>query len=130
MPRFPRVLLPAALPLLAACSTVSGHGRAVPIGQPFDLHPGEGVQVADAGTLHYERLVNDSRCPPDVQCIWAGDAEVAFTWTSTGAAAEPFSLHTKPDAGTHPLGNGRQVRLLSLPRGEAPVATLQVDPTR
>lgn len=130
MPRFPRVLVLVALPLLAACSTVSGHGRAVPTGQPVDLHPGEGAQVADLGTLQYDRLVNDSRCSPNVQCIWAGDAEVALTWTPAGGAAEQFTLHTKPDAGTHPLGSAHEVRLLALDRGEAPVATLQVDPTR
>lgn len=123
-----RPFVPAALVLLAACSTVAGEGRAVPTGQPFELHPGETATLADGGTLRYERLVNDSRCRPDVQCIWAGDAEVAFAWTPRGAATERFTLHTKPDAGVHPLDAGRRLRLVSLARGDAPVATLQVDP--
>ena len=125
-----RPFAPAALLLLGACSTVAGEGHAVPMGQPFGLRPGETATLADGGTLRYERLVNDSRCPPDVQCIWAGDAEVAFAWTPRGAATERFSLHTKPGGEAHPLDAGRQLRLVSLARGDAPVATLQVDPTR
>jgi len=125
-----RALAPAALPLLAACSTVSGHDRTAAVGETLTLRPGESAAVADAGMLRYERLVNDSRCRPDVQCIWAGDAEVAFTWTPSHGAPEQFSLPTKPDAGTHPLGSGHTLRLLTLERGEAPAATLQVDPTR
>lgn len=127
MPLF-RYLVPAALPLLAACSTVAGQGHAAAIGQSFELRPGNSVAVADAGTLRYDALVNDSRCPPDVQCIWAGDAEVAFTWTPRSGAAERFSLHTKPDAGSHALADGHQVHLLSLERGDAPAATLRIDP--
>ena len=126
---FVRPFLPAALVLLAACSTVAGEGRAVPTGQAFELRPGETVALAGGGSLRYERLVNDSRCPPDVQCIWAGDAEVAFAWTPRGASTERFTLHTKPDGAVHPLDADRRLRLVSLARGDSPTATLQVDPT-
>lgn len=128
MPAFLRLLVALALPLLAACSSVSGQGRVMTAGKPFTLHAGESIAVAELGTLRYERLVNDSRCAPDVQCIWAGDAEVAFTWVPTSGATDAFSLHTKPGAGVHALGSGPRVRLLSLGRGGAPTATLQVDP--
>ena len=128
MPAIVRLLVPAALALLAACSAVSGQSRVMAAGQSFALRPGETIEVAQAGTLRFDRLVNDSRCRPDVQCIWAGDAEVAFTWTPARGARDAFSLHTKPGAGLHALGSGRQLRLLSLERGDAPAATLQVDP--
>ena len=128
MTRVFRSFVPATLILLAACSTVAGERRAVPAGQPFDLRPGDTAALADGGTLRYERLVNDSRCPPDVQCIWAGDAELAFAWTPRGAETDRFSLHTKPGGELHPLDAARRLRLVSLTRGDAPVATLQVDP--
>lgn len=128
MPMF-RSLAPAALPLLAACSTVSGQGHTAAVGQSFTLRPGNSVAVADAGTLRYDALVNDSRCAPNVQCIWAGDAELAFTWSPRSGAAERFSLHTKPDAGRHALADRRQVRLVSLERGDAPAATVLIEPT-
>jgi hypothetical protein len=127
MPAVLRLLVPVVLPLLVSCSIVSGQGRGMATGKPFALRPGESVAVAESGTLRYERLVNDSRCRPDVQCIWAGDAEVAFTWIPNGATPDAFSLHTRPNAGLHALGPGRQLRLLSLERGDAPTATLQVD---
>ena len=132
MPAILRLFVPAALCALAACSSVSGHGmpaqvRIAPEG-PFTMHPGERIAIAEAGILQYDGLISDSRCPPDVQCVWAGDAEIAFTFTPTGRAPDAFSLHTKPDAGLHVLGAARQLRLISLERGAAPAATLQVDP--
>lgn len=127
---FLRCLAATALPLLAACSTVAGQPRNVALGEPFTLRVGESAAVGDAGALRYERLVNDSRCRPDVQCIWAGDAELALTWTPAAGPVETFSLHTKPNATTHPLGSQREVQLLSLERGDAPAVTLRVAPGR
>ncbi len=41
----------------------------------------------------FKRMVEDSRCPKDVQCIWAGNAiaEVEFTGTSTRPVTLQFS---------------------------------------
>ena len=126
--RLPRALLPLALSLLAACTTVAGE-RTVQAGQPFDLAPGAQVALAGGGTLRYLGLANDSRCAPEVQCVWAGDAEVAMEWTPQGAAAARFSLHTTPGRTEHALGAGRRLHLLALRRGAAPTATLRVDST-
>ena len=129
-----RPLLAAALFLsLGACAAVSAHDDApvhvVADGSDFTMQPGTQVLLADHGSLRYLRVRQDSRCKPDVQCIWAGDAEVAFTWTPRNGTAERFSLHTKPNAGSHALADGHQVHLVSLERGEAPAATLRVDST-
>ena len=122
-----RVLL-VLLPLLAACSSVAGPGRGVAVGQAFDLLPGQQVDIAGAGTLRYASLVNDSRCRPDVQCIWAGDATLAFAWSPRDGAREDFTLKTQPaDAARHALGAGRTLRLVSLAQGDAPAATLRVE---
>jgi hypothetical protein len=123
-----RRLIPAVLPLLAACSSIAGPGHGVAVGQSFDLSPGQAVQVADAGTLRYEALVNDSRCRPDVQCIWAGDATLGFVWTPRGGRGERFTLHTQPAAAARrALGGNLTLQLLSLGQGEAPTATLRVE---
>ena len=122
---------------LSACATQAqtapsepGHPGASMIqdGQTFSMHTGETVTLADHSALRYVRLVNDSRCPPGVQCIWAGDAEVAFEWTPANGAADAFSLHTGKDPRSHDLA-GRRVSLVSLERGEAPTAQLRVDAT-
>jgi len=123
----------AALALsLAACTSVAssgdadGGGARIADGSTFRMTPGEAVTLADASTLRYERVSNDSRCAPDVQCVWAGDAEVAFTWRSAGGGRDAFSLHTGRGEKSHAIGD-RTVTLVDLGRGPAPEATLKVD---
>lgn len=89
------------------------------------LRPGEQADLA-GGSLRYLRLVNDSRCQPDVQCIWAGDAEIAFAWTPAAGNPRNFSLHTGTGPRTQPLGQGQTLRLAALERGAAPAARLEV----
>jgi hypothetical protein len=97
-------------------------------GQAFSMHPGESVMLTDHSTLRYLRVGNDSRCPPRVQCIWAGDAEVGFEWTPANGAATAFTLHTGKDPRTRDL-DGRRLTLVSLERGPAPTAQLRIDAT-
>lgn len=95
-------------------------------GQAFTMHAGERVMFADSSALRYLHVVNDSRCPPNVQCIWAGDAEVAFEWTSGSGAVTAFSLHTGKDPRQQVVGE-RRLTLTSLARGAAPDAGLRID---
>ncbi len=97
-------------------------------GQQFSIRPGKQVTLADHGSLRYVRLVNDSRCPPGVNCIWAGDAEVAFEWTPTAGALQAFSLHTGKDPKQQAIG-ARKLTLVSLERGARPKAIVRVDIT-
>ena len=135
MPQFaPRPLVAGALfALLAACTGMaatpaSAGGEAmIADGATFTLQPGATVVLADASTLRYIGLVNDSRCPPDVQCIWAGDAEIELAWQpSAGVPARTFSLHTGRGDKSAALG-ARHVVLVSLARGAAPAAELKIE---
>jgi hypothetical protein len=120
----------AFLPLVA-CTMVAaepGAPHAVEDGQQYVLHPGEQVAVASHGRVRYLRLVNDSRCRPDVQCVWAGDAEVAFEWSPPQGRKQTFSLHTGTAPRDQAIGT-RRLTLVSLARGAAPAATVRVDPT-
>ncbi len=138
--------LAVAVLTLAGCSSVAsgndtakhgdthdGSGDAIADGSAFAMQPGQSVALADGSALRYERLVNDSRCKPDVQCVWAGNAELAFEWQPTAGAAERFSLHTGKDlqtgkvARSHALGD-RTLVLVSVARGPAPEAQLRIDP--
>ena len=113
---------------LAGCSSVASNGNdAIADGSTFSMQPGQSVTLADDGVLRYERLVNDSRCMPDVQCVWAGDAELAFAWRSRSGATEQFSLHTGKGDKTRALGE-RTLVLVSVARGTAPEAQLRIDP--
>jgi hypothetical protein len=90
------------------------------------LRPGEGTELEDHARLRYLRLVNDSRCDPDVQCVWAGDAEIELEWRPPNGEPEVFSLHTGKAPREQVLGL-RRVTLLALDRGAAPLARLRVE---
>lgn len=93
------------------------------------LGVGEAATLADGSRLTYLRLVNDSRCPPGVQCIWAGDAEIALRWQPARGPVQEARLHTNPlpDRGANAATFGPWlVRLENLARGTAPQATLHI----
>lgn len=131
-----RTLLPHSaviaglLPLLfAACSTSPAGASALRTaadGESFALAAGESIALSGRGTLRYVRLVKDSRCRPDVQCVWAGDAEVEFEWTATGGKPEGFSLHTGLGDRSRDL-DGSLLTLVELARGENPEARLRIE---
>lgn len=121
----------ALMPLVACTTVVAAPPQSTPStgGDAHDarLRPGEQVALGDAGRLRYERLVNDSRCAPDVQCVWAGDAEVAFEWTSASGTRKSFSLHTGIEPRQQAL-DGHRLVLVALDRGPAPAATVRLEP--
>lgn len=117
-------LVSCAASALPGCA--SGDVRAAPLGQPVTLQVGERVALPGDASLRYVGVTADSRCPPGVQCIRAGDADVAFEFTSPAGTAVPVSVNI-PEAPTARIGKW-QLTLLSLESGEAPQATVQVDP--
>lgn len=117
---------------LAACTTAPASPAAdaprVADGASIELAPGDSAQLADASRIQYLRLVNDSRCRPDVQCVWAGDAVIALRWMPASGATQDFELHTTLKPKSFAAGE-RTITLQTLERDEAPRATLQVDAT-
>lgn len=108
-------------------SSSGGGARNVAIAQPFAMVPGDSVALAERGILRYVGVKSDSRCPPDRQCVWAGDAEVTFEWTASGANVQSFELHTGfADKASKPLAD-RKLTLVSLARGAKPEAQLRFD---
>jgi hypothetical protein len=69
----------------------------VHLGVPTTFRPGQGLAVG-ALTLAFAGVENDSRCPVDVVCVWAGDATVQFTIGFTNrdimAPVRLLELHT------------------------------------
>jgi hypothetical protein len=114
---------------LAACTTTGAQPtdtNNVADGATVQLAPGQSTTLADNSRIDYIKLVNDSRCRPDVQCVWAGDATIAMRWTPASGTAQDFELHTTLDPKSFDAGT-RTVSLQSLERGDAPKATLQVE---
>lgn len=129
--------LPAASLLCLALATTGGCAALTPAagitvadGAAVDLLPGQSARLQDGSTLHYAALLADSRCSPDVQCVWEGDAELALEWHVPGAPMVPLRLHSSDRVGSRsaPLGE-RRVTLESLePAGER--ARLRIARTR
>lgn len=72
----------------SAAVPVLGTDVPVPVTRTVE-YPAEGLRVG------FERVVNDGRCPPDVDCVWEGDATVRIVLSGQGAApAIPVELHT------------------------------------
>ena len=117
-----RFLVPGVLMVLAGCAS-SG---AVTAGSDFTMSAGQHIALPDASTLRYIGIANDSRCPPDVQCIRAGDADVLFDHAPTGLAASRITLNTERTRSA--VLGGLHLQLVDLARrGDPPVVTLRID---
>lgn len=113
-----------ALGVIAALSGCAS-GGAVTSGQDFTMAVGQRVLLPDATTLHYAGIANDSRCPSDVQCIRAGDADVVLDYLSSADTAARVTLNTERMRSSA-LGAWR-LQLVDLAQGAAPHATLRID---
>lgn len=98
---------------LGGCASGTGPGPLPPpstqlprleVGKTTTFKPHERAQLPDGSLITYEGLVNDSRCRPGVQCVWAGDAEARFTHTLPGGTREVFSLHSELQPRSKTLG--------------------------
>lgn len=89
----------------------------------LSLAPGKHAELA-TGQLRYLRLVSDSRCPPDMQCVWAGDAVIELSFTPNTGSPETFKLHSGQEPRSHALPGGT-LELVELGRNEAPTATFR-----
>jgi hypothetical protein len=64
---------------LLSLATCGGSPTEVALNEEFELLLGQSVRVAGRSTvLTFERVREDSRCPVDVTCVWAGNAVVVL----------------------------------------------------
>jgi len=100
----------SSIVLLAACSALSGEpmgpaDQTSALEKPFTLEPAETATVGqDRVQVRFDRVVADSRCPRDVQCITAGEATVRVLVTLPGQPAVTFELKTTPKGSTVKAG--------------------------
>ena len=80
---------------LARCDAPgSGGGICIRIGEPFSLRIGETAYIADTPlSVRVNAVPEDSRCPRDAVCVWAGNARVALT-VRHGPNAEDVELNS------------------------------------
>jgi glucose/arabinose dehydrogenase len=76
---------------LAACqSTGAPAPQAASLNQEIQLAPKQQAAYGPQGlTVEFVRVIEDSRCPSDVECVWAGEVKVEVaTRINTAEAGE------------------------------------------
>lgn len=110
---------------LSACAHAGGAGRSLAAGQSAQLHPGDSVVLPDQSRLRFVEVVNDSRCRPQMQCIRAGEAVLAFELTGGDGAKSALSFDTSAEP--RQRAGAWTVELQSLDFAEPPQATVKLE---
>jgi hypothetical protein len=75
----------AILLLLASCAVTPGEVKA-DLGQEFSLSIGQSVVITGENLeIKFQEVVEDSRCPKDVTCVWAGRVSCVVEITEDGS---------------------------------------------
>jgi hypothetical protein len=89
-----------SLALLTLLTLACASATEPAVGNEFRLDFGEAVTVPEAELwLHFVDVVEDSRCPTRVLCVWEGDAAIAIEIVSNLADGDAVTdtLHTTLD---------------------------------
>ena len=82
------VLLLGCLGSLTGRPLEAGEPARVRLGQEFNLRVGQQATVDGARfKVRFASVANDSRCPANVTCVWAGNAEVLIEAEASGRRA-------------------------------------------
>jgi hypothetical protein len=88
-------------------------------GGRFQLDLGQTIQVGSL-RIRFQGVIEDSRCPEDVTCVWQGRVTVAIeVWEEVGAWSDRFSVETYQltlgvDPAAERLAAGHLIRLESV----------------
>jgi hypothetical protein len=131
-----RTILAVAIASLSlACTGNPTQPTDVPLGQSFELRAGASATLPDSLKVTFNSVQNDSRCPMDAICVWAGDAIVKVALSQSGGNMAERDLHTNT-SGTQAAYLAYTIKLVTLapyPRSDRPirpedyVATLVVE---
>ena len=96
------------LSLVIALSAILGpcarEQRSVALNQEFAIKAGETISLEGSGvTISFSEVADDSRCPKDVTCVWAGNAKVVISVSIRGRVPGKINLNTMldPKEGTY-----------------------------
>jgi hypothetical protein len=116
---------------LVACAavfvtaTTCAHG-APGAGAIVSLAERHSATVAPGAILTYDS-VDDSRCPPDVQCVVAGKVVYRFT-LKQGDTLEQFALTPAEPAYASPALGGKRIALAEVPPPKAAAGAATMHP--
>lgn len=84
--RLAALALPFAL-LLSACATTAG----APLPDGSDVALGQKAYV-DGPLVQPVAVIEDSRCPMNARCVWAGRVRVKMIWIRGNGEKQPFEV--------------------------------------
>ena len=94
------------------------------VGESFTLAPGESVTLQlDGSHVRFLQVAEDSRCPLQAQCVWAGDGEVVIEIAPPDGDSAEHTLHTNEGQKAVALGRYELTLLELSPYPEVPDAT-------
>ena len=106
--------------LLLGCSTVmmnfNDNQNTARVGKEFALKVGQQLKLDGVDLkVKFTGVPQDSRCPTNVNCVWAGNAEVALEWTYDKCTT-PITLNTHGTAAASDEAKvgGFRVKLIKL----------------
>jgi hypothetical protein len=112
--------------------TVKLGGKPITLAYPFKLSVNQTAYLATADLVfRFVNVTEDSRCPSDVQCIWAGQVSilVEYSRASTGERLGNLTLTLMGGASSDVLV-GTEGYLVKLVRVDPyPVSTMQIRPS-
>jgi hypothetical protein len=76
---------------------LAGGPACAPGGDGRTLAPGQEIVVDGAFHLRFVAVSSDSRCPPEDDCFWPGNAAVEIELAVGAGPASPFTLNTYLD---------------------------------
>lgn len=122
----PGVVFYLMLLLTAACNSatrIPDEPRTVGLDREFELRIGEEARLDDGRvSVRFAALINDSRCPGDVTCVQAGNAEIEVIVTG-GEGEKRLSLNTSrnmPHNERYGLYRIALIQLVPYPRTDRP----------
>lgn len=85
----------AVLLWITACNTVEV--LSVQLDQPFTLSLGQVAQLTEKElNLTFQEVLEDSRCPSNVECVEAGQARILINVTQMGQTPATLEMNTNP----------------------------------
>lgn len=119
-----RAWVAVALLGAAGCGNAS-EPSPVPVGQAFELSVAKTQDIGDGLRVTFNSVSEDSRCPTDVTCVWAGNAALQVTVALSGNGSTNGVLNTSR-ADEPVRAGGFEVRVRDL--RPAPLSTRTIDP--
>ena len=105
----------------------AARANSVTTDQEFELGPGQSALVgSEPLKVTFEALTADSRCPPEVQCVWEGDAVAKISAATGTQAPASYELHTNSGFATQVTHGAYRIRLTAVAPG--PRNGVTIDP--